>query len=155
MKKFKRFHRTGKDNHAKGSCGNVASPMKWTYGCKKLMVRNMGLESFSLIQAWSICYVTTLILKRKSHSFNPRGRQWVCLWTPKFHCEPAGEGIEYSWGCAKNSFMHRPLSDKRKKDNFRRTVRQCLLREVLSTSRVCKFSKHAWEYMCTYHALHA
>ena len=24
--------------------------------------------------------------------------------TPKCHCELAGEGIEYSWGCAKNSY---------------------------------------------------
>jgi hypothetical protein len=24
--------------------------------------------------------------------------------TPKCHCELAGEGIEYAWGCAKNYF---------------------------------------------------
>ena len=33
----------------------------------------------------------------------PSGREMGVLvdWTPKCHCELAGEGIEYSWGCAK------------------------------------------------------
>ena len=35
--------------------------------------------------------------------------------TPKCHCELAREGIEYSWGCAKNFFRQQPLKDKRKK----------------------------------------
>jgi hypothetical protein len=34
--------------------------------------------------------------------------------TPKCHCKLAGEGIEYSWGCAKNFFRQQPLKDKRK-----------------------------------------
>ena len=77
-------------------------------------------------------------------------------WTLKCHFKLAGEWIEYSWGCAKNSFRHRPLSDKSKTDEFRRTVRQCLSREVLSTIRVWKISKWAWDYIiCTYHTLHA
>jgi hypothetical protein len=31
--------------------------------------------------------------------------------TPKCHCKLAGEGIEYSWGCAKNFFRQQPLKD--------------------------------------------
>jgi hypothetical protein len=49
--------------------------------------------------------------------------------TPKCHCEMAGEGIEYSWGCAKNSFRRVPLKQRRGKDNFRNVVRMCLSRE--------------------------
>ncbi len=32
--------------------------------------------------------------------------------TPKCHFEMAGEGIEYSWGCAKNSFRYVPVKRK-------------------------------------------
>ena len=74
--------------------------------------------------------------------------------TPKCHCELAGEGIEYSWGCAKNAYRQKPLSDKRSKEKFRETVRKCLSRQVLTTERIRKFSKRAREYICTYRALH-
>lgn len=74
--------------------------------------------------------------------------------TPKCHCELAGEGIEYSWGCAKNAYRQKPLSDKRRKDKFRDTVRKCLSRDVLTTERVRKFSRRAREYICAYRAHH-
>ncbi len=73
--------------------------------------------------------------------------------TPKCHCEFAGEGIEYSWGCSKNEYRNKPLSVKRKKESFRATVRQCLSREVLTTERVRKFSARARAYMLAYLAL--
>jgi hypothetical protein len=38
--------------------------------------------------------------------------------TLKFHPELVGEGIEYSWGCAKNFYRHLPLSEKKKKERF-------------------------------------
>ena len=28
---------------------------------------------------------------------------------PKCHCELAGEGMEYSWGCAKNEYRRKPF----------------------------------------------
>lgn len=31
------------------------------------------------------------------------------LFTPKFHCELAGKGIEYSWGAAKRLYRRHPL----------------------------------------------
>ena len=67
--------------------------------------------------------------------------------TPKCHCELAGEGIEYSWGCAKNEYRRKPLSSKRKKETWRQTVRECLSREVLTTERIRKFSRQAREYI--------
>ena len=42
--------------------------------------------------------------------------------TPKCHCELVGEGIEYSWGCAKNLYRRQPLKTKRGKTNFRAMV---------------------------------
>jgi hypothetical protein len=42
--------------------------------------------------------------------------------TPKCHCELAGEGIEYSWGCAKNYSCRLPIKEKKYKGNIQ-TVR--------------------------------
>jgi hypothetical protein len=75
--------------------------------------------------------------------------------TPKCHCELAGEGIEYSWGCAKNYFRQQPLKDKRKKENFRNTVRKCISEEYLTRERVRKFSRRARQYILAYQALHS
>ena len=74
--------------------------------------------------------------------------------TPKCHCELAGEGIEYSWGCAKNSYRLQPLKNKRRKDAFRKTVRLCLSANVLTKERVRKFSRRARQYIQAYYILH-
>jgi hypothetical protein len=74
--------------------------------------------------------------------------------TPKCHPELAGEGIEYSWGCAKNRYRQLPLVEKKKKEKFVGSVRLCLSNEVISQERVVKFSKRAREYICAYHTLH-
>jgi len=44
--------------------------------------------------------------------------------TPKCHCELAGEGIEYSWGCAKNFYHRVSLKRKKGKEDFRSVVRE-------------------------------
>jgi hypothetical protein len=74
--------------------------------------------------------------------------------TPKCHPEVAGEGIEYSWGCSKGKYRRLPLSAKRRKDNFRTSVRQCLDRdEVLTVERQRMFSKRARQYMLAYQSI--
>ncbi len=64
--------------------------------------------------------------------------------TPKCHCELAGEGIEYSWGCAKNEYHRQPLSAKTKKEIFRETVRKSIAKNVLTKERVSLLLKRAW-----------
>ena len=71
--------------------------------------------------------------------------------SPKCHPKLAGEGVEYSWGCAKNAYHHLALREKKKKDNFLISVRKCLSRETLPNDHVRAFSKHAREYICLYH----
>ncbi len=71
----------------------------------------------------------------------------------KHHCKFAGEGIEYSWGCSKNEYRGKPINLQWKKEYFRQTVRDCLLRDVLTTERVQKFSARARAYMLAYLAL--
>jgi hypothetical protein len=71
--------------------------------------------------------------------------------TPQCHCELAGEGIEYSWGCAKDEYHHQPLSAKKeKKETFQETVRKSIAKDVLRKERVRLFSKRAREYICAY-----
>ncbi len=70
--------------------------------------------------------------------------------TPKCHCELAGEGIEYSWGCAENEYHRQPLSAKKKKETFREMFRKSIAKDVLTKERVRLFSKRAREYMCAY-----
>ena len=43
--------------------------------------------------------------------------------TAKCHCEIAGEGIKYSWACAKNCYRRVFLKRKKGKENFRSVVR--------------------------------
>jgi len=45
------------------------------------------------------------------------------LFTPKFHCELAGEGIEYSWGASKRYYRSQPLSKKKSYRSFDELVR--------------------------------
>jgi hypothetical protein len=73
--------------------------------------------------------------------------------TPKCHPELAGEGIEYSWGCAKNRYHRLPIAEKKRKEKFVGGMRLCISNEVISQQRVDKFSKCAPEYICAYHTL--
>ena len=74
--------------------------------------------------------------------------------TPKCGPEVAGEGIEYSWGCSKGKYRRLPLCDKRRKDNFRNSVRQCLdPNAILTLERQRMFSKRARQYMLAYNSI--
>jgi hypothetical protein len=73
--------------------------------------------------------------------------------TPKCHCELAGEGIEYAWGCAKNKYRRLPLKKRKIKENFRQAVRKCFSRQVITTERVRLFSQRARAYIFAYHMI--
>jgi len=61
---------------------------------------------------------------------------------PTMSLELAGEGIEYSLGCSKNSYCQTQLSQKRGKKNFRAVVKRCLARDgLVTTETICKFLK--------------
>jgi len=64
--------------------------------------------------------------------------------SPKCHCELAGEGIEYTWGCMKNTYRRVALKRKRGKENFYKVVDECLSREnVLTIERIRTFARRA------------
>ena len=74
--------------------------------------------------------------------------------SPKCHAELAGEGIEYSWGFAKNFYRRLPICEKRTKDKFKASVSKVLSREHLTRERVRRFTRRARGYLCAYYRLH-
>ena len=75
--------------------------------------------------------------------------------SPKYHPEVAGEGIEYSWGCAKGRYRYLPLQSKKGKAAFIAQVRTCLdPSDNLNLERIRKFARRQREYICAYHMLH-
>ena len=68
------------------------------------------------------------------------------LVTRKFHTEPAGEGIEHSWGVTKGVYQRKPLNSKRSKESFKGLVQECTNREILTTKTVRKLSRRARAY---------
>ena len=74
----------------------------------------------------------------------------VCVHSPKYHCEMAGEGIEYSWGNAKMKYRRIKASAKRSNAQFLAQVRNCSSNEYLNKKRVRNNSRRAREYVCAY-----
>ena len=77
----------------------------------------------------------------------------VCIHTPKYHCEVAGEGIEYSWGNSKAKYRKIRAKDKTTAQQFRVQVNCCLGRAFLDAERIRKNSRRAREYMVAYFIL--
>ena len=73
--------------------------------------------------------------------------------TTKYHAEYAGEGIEYSWGLSKLHFRRYLIDSKQTADKFRKLVRFCISRDILTTEIVRRFSRRARQYMVGYRIL--
>jgi hypothetical protein len=75
------------------------------------------------------------------------------LITTKYHAKYAGEGIKYFWGASKAVYHRYPSACKKGKANFDSLVAKCISRGLLTTDRICKFSRQARSYMLTYTSL--
>ncbi len=75
--------------------------------------------------------------------------------TPKYHCEIAGEGIEYVWGFVKSIYRRIPLAMKKKKKDFENSVKNIFSGEKVKKEHVRRFSRRARQYICSYHVLHS
>ena len=63
----------------------------------------------------------------------------------------AGEGIKYSWACAKNFYRRVSLKRKKGKENFRSVVQESMSTDkVLTTKGIRHFSRRARQYICAY-----
>jgi hypothetical protein len=70
------------------------------------------------------------------------------LYTPKYHCEIAGEGIEYAWGLSKKYYRNLEYSRKRGIVNFRRSIRESI--DFVSVVHARKFAGKVRRYMLAY-----
>lgn len=70
------------------------------------------------------------------------------LVTPKYHCEIAGEGIEYAWGLFKKVYRNLPLDQKRTRSGFRQAVEKSLNDVTVEHAR--RFSARVRCYMLAY-----
>ena len=91
-------------------------------------------NSFSLLHIMSECEdfsnETTLLQDTLAK------RDVSIIRTPKCHPELAGEGIEYSWGFAKNAYRKFLIERKSTKGKFLQSVKSVLSRESLNQLRI-------------------
>jgi hypothetical protein len=71
--------------------------------------------------------------------------------TPKYHCEIAGEGIEFCWEFAKKLQRRLPIKDRRKVEGFIKSVKCCLKRVIPVRTR--RFARRARKSMLAYHQI--
>ncbi len=69
--------------------------------------------------------------------------------SPKYHCELAGEGIEYTWGMLKKYYRSLLLEMKNMKKKFKECVRQSAL--YIKQKNVKKISAKCRRQMMAYH----
>eukprot|EP00957_Ditylum_brightwellii_P069055 5241678-Ditylum_brightwellii.AAC.1 len=77
--------------------------------------------------------------------------------SPKGHPEVAGEGIKYTWVCAKFYMRTVPVGKRKTAAQFWREVRLSLSTTggaTLNYNKICKFAARARNYISTYHLLH-
>ena len=73
------------------------------------------------------------------------------IFTPKYHAEIAGCGIEYIWGAAKARYRSFTLNKKKKRPNFINSVHEALQVISLTTARKC--DRKARTYIRAYYTL--
>ena len=70
------------------------------------------------------------------------------LTSPKYHCEIAGEGIEFAWGLLKKLYRSISLEKKKGKDNFEKAIEQCVRK--ITKEHVGRFAARSRRYMLAY-----
>ena len=77
-----------------------------------------------------------------------KGCSFDVLCTPKYHCELAGEGIEYVWGLIKRRFRAVMLSKRDKMDKFRAAAKDIF--KTVTVEMCPKYARQARPYMLVY-----
>ena len=68
--------------------------------------------------------------------------------SPKYHCEIAGEGVEYDWGLIKKAYRNIPLEKKNTRDKFNQCFKQAV--QSVSTETTRLFIAKSRRYMLAY-----
>ena len=76
--------------------------------------------------------------------------------SPKCHPEIPGEGIEYCWGLAKNTYRRQSIKDKRTKSKYLELVEKCTCNKSVITKQCVRlFGRWQRRYMLSYLGLEA
>ena len=73
------------------------------------------------------------------------------LTTPKYHCEIAGEGVEYVFGLMKRFYRSLKMDDKKTKNKFKEAVRKSV--NFVKREHVNRFAATCRRYMLAYNHL--
>lgn len=144
---------TSKCNEQTDKEGNkVRNTSYYTLMGRKDPVTGQVIESSSLRGLMGNCFDFVTEETALQYLGSQLGLQ--VMLTPKFHCEFAGEGIEYAWAQAKAMMRRTPMREKKGRVNFINVVMRCLCpATVLTKERVRKFAARARAYICTYYYL--
>ena len=109
-------------------------------------------EQYSLRTLMSRCSDFANEKSAMEHLFmqlSEKGEQTLKMLTsPKYHCELAGEGVEYAWGFMKRHFRNLCLKEKKTKEKFNKAVRDSV--ELVSVKNLIMFAGRCRRYMVTY-----
>jgi len=72
----------------------------------------------------------------------------ILLVSPKYHCEIAGEGIEYAWGLFKRWYRSISLENKKGKEKFEVEIKKCIRK--VSKNHANRFAARCRRYMLAY-----
>ena len=70
------------------------------------------------------------------------------IFTPKYHCEIAGEGVENGWGFTKKIYRRGKKENKKDFRTFTKTVKECL--QLVTAERSRRFRRRCRKYMLGY-----
>ena len=111
---------------------------------KKFVLRNLMMNCADFKEEKSAMEVLLDRLSAKTCN----NQSIKLLVSPKYHCELAGEGVEYAWGLGKKFFRNEGLEKKRTKNKFEQVVRSAI--EYVRKDHVEKFSAKCRRYMMAY-----
>jgi hypothetical protein len=135
LRKYKKVGTKGKDFEENGDLKDEIKPFVLTYllnQCPDFANETSDLQHLAVALSDETCVVTL-------------------EFTPKYHCEMAGEGVEFGWGFSKKLQRRLPLKDRRKIDGFIKSVKHCLLK--VTPVRMRRFARRARKYMLAYHEI--
>jgi hypothetical protein len=108
--------------------------------------------------------LTDLLARRQDFAEELTALEWITselsmddcqvsmIYSPKYHCEIAGEGIEMCWGFLKK-FYRRKFTTAEKTCSFSRCVDEALAATGARKDTVRKYAGHVYTYMMAYRSI--
>ena len=108
--------------------------------------------------------LTDLLARRQDFANELTSLEWITselttddccvlmIYSPKYHCEIAGEGIEMCWGFLKK-YYRRKFTAAEKSRSFSRCVDEALAATAARKDTIRKYAGHVYAYMMAYRTI--